>query len=97
LSYQEFLLRSPRKYRDDRPLFHRRLYSPGQTRNMLLHTGFDPLVVTYTSRFWERRVGWLVPNQRWAALLALPLKMLAPIHLFTSSTLFAVAKKVTLM
>jgi SAM-dependent methyltransferase len=97
LSYQEFLLRRARRHRDDRPLFHRRLYNPGQIRQLLLHTGFDPLVATYTSRFWERRVGWVVPNARWAAWLAAPLKFLLPIHMFTSSTLFAVARKVIVM
>jgi ubiquinone/menaquinone biosynthesis C-methylase UbiE len=77
--------------------WHRRLYGLGETRRLLLHTGFEPIVVRYLSQFWERRVGWFVRSPGWADGLIAILKLLLPVQVFASSTLFAVARKVTVM
>jgi SAM-dependent methyltransferase len=87
-SYQEFVQRTILK-----KSWHRRLYGLGETRRLLLHTGFDPVVVRHLSRFWERRVGWLVRDPGWADRLAAPLKLLVPVQVFASSTLFAVGRR----
>jgi SAM-dependent methyltransferase len=76
--------------------FHRRLYSIAETRGMLLQYGFVPIVVGYLNHFWQRQVGRVVPSARWAARLAAPLQVALPVQILTS-TLWAVARKVTVM
>ena len=72
---------------------HRRLYRRREMKQLLLHTGFDPVVADYQCWFWEKQIDRVVTNQRLADALAVPFNFVLPVRHF-SSVLFAVARKV---
>ena len=91
LSFQEWRNRNVRKSG-----FHRRLYGIGETSQLLKRTGFYPIVPVRSHFAWERRLAKMIASPRWVAQVAKMLRILCPIHVF-SSTLCGIAEKVQSM